>query len=456
MLLVHLCYLHSAVMTESLRIIGKPPRLSEPANSIRDNMSVQDVKRASLFRSRPLLPRIESVITPTKRFQHVVQFGNNSMLVRALLRNRPWVQPYCDFCRITGKGLRRGGSPSSSVNFLWTQYKCQTYLDAKLSGVAFEIVKNVETGIVPKASTRVCKELMRIHNHFEGVASMCTKRGLLESLTAYLGDGVRAVMPESFVFKVGQDADAFENNLRKQGETIWIVKPGEFSNRGSGIQILKTVADVMQLVRQPTTPSWVVQKYIQRPMLLEGRKFDIRSYGFISSKDGSSFEGYFFPHAYVRTASEQYSINNIDDRMAHLNNDAVQKHGKNYGKAEPGNKLTLEALEKKLKGTFSMEKVMSDIKDITTCVFKACKSSLNPRNQKHCFEVVGFDFMVDDDCKVWLIEANTNPCLELVNAWLAHVIPTMLEGALRLTLDDWTVGPQQYADANRWVPLDIN
>merc|ERR1712110_1237919 len=72
----------------------------------------------------------------------------------------------------------------------------------------------------------------------------------------------------------------------------------------------------------------------------------------------------------------------------------------------------------------------------------------NPRNIQHCFEVYGFDFMVDANYRVWMIECNANPCLDLCSAYLSHVIPSMLDQALRLTVDRFaqshaaTAGPE--------------
>eukprot|EP00747_Dinoflagellata_sp_TGD_P098016 gnl/TRDRNA2_/TRDRNA2_167320_c0_seq3.p1 gnl/TRDRNA2_/TRDRNA2_167320_c0~~gnl/TRDRNA2_/TRDRNA2_167320_c0_seq3.p1 ORF type:complete len:190 (+),score=33.59 gnl/TRDRNA2_/TRDRNA2_167320_c0_seq3:27-596(+) len=66
---------------------------------------------------------------------------------------------------------------------------------------------------------------------------------------------------------------------------------------------------------------------------------------------------------------------------------------------------------------------------------RAVGQRLNPRNLEHCFEVYGFDFMVDANRHVWLIECNANPCLDLCSAYLSHLIPTMLDHALVLTLD---------------------
>lgn len=44
--------------------------------------------------------------------------------------------------------------------------------------------------------------------------------------------------------------------------------------------------------------------------------------------------------------------------------------------------------------------------------------------------------MIDEDFKPWLIEINTNPCLEIANSpILTRIIPTMLENAFKLSVD---------------------
>jgi hypothetical protein len=54
---------------------------------------------------------------------------------------------------------------------------------------------------------------------------------------------------------------------------------------------------------------------------------------------------------------------------------------------------------------------------------------------EHNFELFGMDFMIDSDFVPWLIEINTNPCLELTNALQTRIIPQVVDEALRLTLD---------------------
>lgn len=43
---------------------------------------------------------------------------------------------------------------------------------------------------------------------------------------------------------------------------------------------------------------------------------------------------------------------------------------------------------------------------------RACYKILDPNQRLHSFEIFGYDFMLDDNFKVYLIEVNTNPCLE--------------------------------------------
>lgn len=65
----------------------------------------------------------------------------------------------------------------------------------------------------------------------------------------------------------------------------------------------------------------------------------------------------------------------------------------------------------------------------------AVKSMLNKNNRKSCFEIFGYDFMIDTMLKPWLIEVNTNPCLEESSKLLQTLLPRMLDDAFRLTLD---------------------
>ena len=65
--------------------------------------------------------------------------------------------------------------------------------------------------------------------------------------------------------------------------------------------------------------------------------------------------------------------------------------------------------------------------------FKSVKGQINI--QKHTFELLGYDFILDEDLNTYLIEVNTNPCLEESNELLRKLLPRMIDDTLNVVLD---------------------
>ena len=53
--------------------------------------------------------------------------------------------------------------------------------------------------------------------------------------------------------------------------------------------------------------------------------------------------------------------------------------------------------------------------------------------------------MFDDSFKIYLIEANTNPCLELSSPLLAKLIPQMVENVFKIAIDPIFPPPESYS-----------
>lgn len=53
-----------------------------------------------------------------------------------------------------------------------------------------------------------------------------------------------------------------------------------------------------------------------------------------------NLKAYLYEEGYLRTSSREFSIHNLNNKLVHLTNDAVQKRSEDYGKFEPGNKLS--------------------------------------------------------------------------------------------------------------------
>ena len=111
---------------------------------------------------------------------------------------------------------------------------------------------------------------------------------------------------------------------------------------------------------------WVVQKYIEKPLLYNGRKFDIRVWAVVTHKN----EVFMYKKAYIRTSSDSYDLNNKNNYV-HLTNNCLQQNGQNYGKHEDGNTLPLEILDEYFAAAYPEKNVklethiMPRIKDLT-------------------------------------------------------------------------------------------
>lgn len=66
------------------------------------------------------------------------------------------------------------------------------------------------------------------------------------------------------------------------------------------------------------------------------------------------------------------------------------------------------------------------MKEIVNLSFDAVRDKLDRNNKKACFEIYGFDFMIDANFNLWLIEINNNPCLEESSPLLEKLIPRMI------------------------------
>ena len=75
------------------------------------------------------------------------------------------------------------------------------------------------------------------------------------------------------------------------------------------------------------------------------------------------------------------------------------------------------------------------MKNFTRLSLESIRKKLNPNKKAHCFEIFGYDYILDNEFNTWLIEANTNPCLEESSEILKTLLPRMINDAFKLTID---------------------
>ena len=156
---------------------------------------------------------------------------------------------------------------------------------------------------------------------------------------------------------------------------------------------------------------YVVSRYIDNPLLIGGRKFDLRLYVLVLSF--RPLQAYVSRLGFARFCGNKYTADtgSIDDALVHLTNVAVQKHADDYNRSH-GNKWPLSTLQTYLEsnfGTACSRRLFRDMDAVILHSLKAVQGAIV--SDRHCFELYGYDIIVDGDLKPWLIEVNASPSL---------------------------------------------
>lgn len=226
------------------------------------------------------------------------------------------------------------------------------------------------------------------------------------------------------------------------------------------LALIKDYVEVTARENRGEKTKFVIQKYLTNPLLIEKRKFDFRVFavaqvmGGVNGTKTREFRGFFFKEGYLRTSSREFSIADLDNRYVHLTNDAIQKKSSDYGKFENGNKLSYDDFQEVLKAITGdacdfYKEILPQIRQIVTDTLEAFANELEGRSsspdaigqQANCFELFGYDFMMDQDLKLYLIEVNTNPCLETESCpLLSRLIPQVVDQAFKVAVDPFYDG----------------
>lgn len=189
---------------------------------------------------------------------------------------------------------------------------------------------------------------------------------------------------------------------------IWIIKPGRKS-RGRDIKILNNLFEIKEYTYTPNY--WVAQKYIENPLLINSRKFDIRQWVLISSCEPLTI--WIYKKCYLRFTAAEFSFEDLSNDFMHLTNNSISKNASNFSFFETNGCMWHLAefqqfLNSLTKRDYWQEQLYPEIKKIVTSSIL----TVGKLGRQNSFELLGFDLMVDENLKPWLIEINTSPAMD--------------------------------------------
>jgi hypothetical protein len=216
--------------------------------------------------------------------------------------------------------------------------------------------------------------------------------------------------PESY--SIPEEIAKLATAFAESPGSLWISNPGGGA-RGEGIVVINKLPGKVNSER-------IVQRYIPRPLLIHGLKFDLRFYVSVMSLDPLRI--YVHESGLVRLATEPYNenIGNLSNRSAHLTNFSINKNNPAFVSTDDldrdgtGNKWTHRPFWQFLKDEtcFDPSEVREEIEDaFVSVIISARDTFLQQTNHRISFEVFGFDVMLDADGCVSILEVNVTPAM---------------------------------------------
>ncbi|EUB61790.1 putative tubulin polyglutamylase TTLL1 [Echinococcus granulosus] len=220
-----------------------------------------------------------------------------------------------------------------------------------------------------------------------------------------------------------QDYTLFAEEFKRNPRATWIVKPSAKA-RGVGIFIVNRLSQIKKWGREGraanknafslphvTRETYVISRYIENPLLIGGRKFDLRMYVLVTSF--RPLRCYVNKLGFCRFCTVRYDKreSELGNMFVHLTNISIQKHAVDYNHRH-GGKWSIHNLRLWLEGTRGKEVADRLFNEIYWMMYHSLQSVTDViNNDRHCFECYGYDIIIDDKLKPWLIEINASPSL---------------------------------------------
>uniref|UniRef100_A0A3B4E2X5 Tubulin tyrosine ligase-like family, member 7 n=1 Tax=Pygocentrus nattereri TaxID=42514 RepID=A0A3B4E2X5_PYGNA len=259
-------------------------------------------------------------------------------------------------------------------------------------------------------------------NHFPGMGEICRKDCLARNMAKMIKIQPQeySFIPKTWIFPA--EYTQFQNYVkelrRKRKQKTFIVKPANGA-MGHGISLIRNCEKL------PAQDHFIVQEYLDKPFLMEGYKFDLRIYILVTSCDPLRI--FLYNDGLVRMGTEKYHTpneSNLNQLYMHLTNYSVNKHNENFERDETvdkGSKRSIGWFTEFLRcNDYDVAKFWGDVSELVVKTlivaephvlhaYRMCRPGQPPGSDSVCFEVLGFDIILDRKLKPWLLEINRAP-----------------------------------------------
>jgi hypothetical protein len=189
-----------------------------------------------------------------------------------------------------------------------------------------------------------------------------------------------------------------------QSEFLWLYKPAKETG-GNGIVIFRDEATAIRLVERAVKDD-VMQQYIQS-ILVNDCKVDMRVYVLVTRRQEFGLCAYMYKQGFMRSCIKKYDGNSTD-LLCHLTNVSFAKRNKLQQRV-------YDLSHEEIRNRFEWDKVKKSILQSLESVFEhdqripsSCQCYLCKRG---CVQLFGYDILVDDMKRAWILEANIHPKL---------------------------------------------
>ncbi|XP_063708708.1 tubulin glycylase 3B-like [Culicoides brevitarsis] len=217
---------------------------------------------------------------------------------------------------------------------------------------------------------------------------------------------------------------------------IWLLKPCN-SSQGQGIILSNDRQKIEQHLCSKV--KFVIQKYIEEPLLCYNTKFDIRSY-FMILVDQTHVRMFCHPVCSVKLASCEFSLDDLNESI-HITNAYVQQKYR-YQTSNPNLPAhhmwslgTLILYIESIRGDGHMwnEKVYPTMKRTLESLFWISVENIDLTPGR--FELFGCDWIITNDYKPYLLEVQRPPGMGIFSPVSRIVCPSILRDVVKVSVD---------------------